>query len=503
MDVSQESTPKTSSCSTLLPLPNVDLLQEGGISTMSFRIDRDDVNSDTTAKLQSDEPISNKTLVSNNNVQEEAVSAEVVPTINQLIDIPIVDANFVTSPQKNIVEQKVNTPLILEPKGKEKSPNTTVPLAVTQPAVVTPKTTLSSSSAGSLPINLSSLSKNDVPLLALLQSNLPQLNQMRENLKTLIQSSLILQSLKSTTVTTPTQSTPQITKLSPSTMASIASAVGANSQKTTSIRSVTPMNKIMITPMGTAKTTPMGTAKITPMVTAKTTPMSTAKITPTGTAKTTPMGTAKTTPPLPLISATSLSPVVSTSRKPVLAQIIGKTPQRGSTVGVSGRQLLASMQYSTKQSLSTPNQNALTLLPPSSRLAEVCDSVSTLVKPIDQEPMDIDVGETPPSLDLPRHLEDHNYSIYNPTMSCVPKPLPEPTPTIPSERLSYAPEVPDSPRTLYKLLKVLPKKMNTPMLRMKPNTKYGSPTGRPIRLAYVTLNSLVVHSIDGAVALLL
>jgi SNF2 family DNA or RNA helicase len=72
--------------------------------------------------------------------------------------------------------------------------------------------------------------------------------------------------------------------------------------------------------------------------------------------------------------------------------------------------------------------------------------------------MEIDVGQTVEPLELPEHLKDHTYCVYNPTVCNVVRPSTERTGTIPVERLSYAPEVPDSPRTLFKLLKVLPKK---------------------------------------------
>ena len=308
---------------------------------------------------------------------------------------------------------------------------------------------------------------------------------MRENLKNLIQSSLILQSLKSTAVTTPTHTTSQTTKLSANTMASIASAVGGSPQKT--IPSVTPMNKTI--PIENTIAKPVGTA----------TPTRITNITPIGT---TPIGINKTTPIFPITGS-------STSRKPVLAQIIGKTPQRSST-NINSRQLLNSLPSSTNPMMSTikptdtmkkrsPQSSTASLSLPSSKIAKICESMSTLIKPIDQEPMDIDVGETPPSLDLPCHLKDHNYSIYNPVVPSFPRPLPESIPTIPSERLSYAPEVPDSPRTLYKLLKVFPKKMNTPLVRLKPTTKYGSPSGRPIRLVYsyfIGIVLLVIYMIE-------
>ena len=86
----------------------------------------------------------------------------------------------------------------------------------------------------------------------------------------------------------------------------------------------------------------------------------------------------------------------------------------------------------------------------------------TLVEPVDAEPMDLDVGEPFQILELPPHLKDHSYSCYNPeegeriagqqVMNI------KVFSGIPPARVSYAPPLPDSPNTLYKLLKVIPKK---------------------------------------------
>ena len=91
--------------------------------------------------------------------------------------------------------------------------------------------------------------------------------------------------------------------------------------------------------------------------------------------------------------------------------------------------------------------------------------VKTLVEPVDAEPMDLDVGEPFQILELPPHLKDHSYSCYNPdegeriarqkAMSI------KVFSGIPPARVSYAPPVPDSPNTLYKLLKIIPKKTSS------------------------------------------
>ena len=87
----------------------------------------------------------------------------------------------------------------------------------------------------------------------------------------------------------------------------------------------------------------------------------------------------------------------------------------------------------------------------------------TVVQPAESEAMEVDVGQPIQKLELPKHLKDHSYSLYNPeegekqrlsSRSTVPTSVC----SIPPARLSYAPQVPDSPSTLHKLLKVLPKK---------------------------------------------
>ena len=89
----------------------------------------------------------------------------------------------------------------------------------------------------------------------------------------------------------------------------------------------------------------------------------------------------------------------------------------------------------------------------------------TLVEPVDTEPMDLDVGEPFQILELPPHLRDHSYSRYNPEEGDkVTKQRTQNIRTyssIPPARVSYAPPLPDSPDTLYKLLKVLPKKSSS------------------------------------------
>ena len=100
-----------------------------------------------------------------------------------------------------------------------------------------------------------------------------------------------------------------------------------------------------------------------------------------------------------------------------------------------------------------------------------------VIQPVDQEPMDVDVGQAVVPLDRPPHLADHDYCTYNPTLSLTQNNF-NCLLSIPSERLSYAPEVPDSPRTLYKLLKILPRRSSaTPRSRSHSKT-LSTPTAR-------------------------
>ena len=86
----------------------------------------------------------------------------------------------------------------------------------------------------------------------------------------------------------------------------------------------------------------------------------------------------------------------------------------------------------------------------------------TVVQPAESEAMEVDVGQPVQKMKLPKHLRDHSYSLYNPEEAEKQRVLNATNfsfiSTIPPARLSYAPQVPDSPSTLHKLLKVLPKK---------------------------------------------
>lgn len=94
----------------------------------------------------------------------------------------------------------------------------------------------------------------------------------------------------------------------------------------------------------------------------------------------------------------------------------------------------------------------------------------TVVQPAESEAMEVDVGQPIQRLELPKHLKDHSYCIYNPEegerqLSNIDR---SSFSSIPPARLSYAPQVPDSPSTLHKLLKVLPKKNTRQSLAITP-----------------------------------
>lgn len=354
-----------------------------------------------------------------------------------------------------------------------------------------------------LALDVQSLSQADIQLLSLLQSNMPQLSQIQENLKAILQNSLLIRSLKSTI---PNSANPN----------SQTSKSDSGSKPTTIMFSQAPRNTATVTTPSCGSTTGVF-SKTLQLVTSSGTPINIRKTIPT------PLTQSVT------ITASSVTP----SRKPVLAQII--TPSKGpsgktlsvsrtpqpimlSNIGEQGvtqfqSQSPTSLKKGVNNSMSASSVSTLNGQPSTKRtptklqmpsilkkdsrnvmpsplsvslnLSDVNsnETQSTLVKPVDVEPMDIDVGEIPPSLELPPHLIDHSYCIYNPGTSVTPKPIADQLLSIPSERLSYAPEIPDSPRTLYKLLKILPKKasvMSTPRLKSH-GRNYGTPSSRMSR----------------------
>ena len=350
-----------------------------------------------------------------------------------------------------------------------------------------------------LALDVKSLSQADIQLLSLLQSNMPQLSQIQENLKAILQNSLLIRSLKSTI---PNSANPN----------SQTSKSDSGSKPTTIMFSQAPRNTATVTTPSSGSTTGVF-PKTLQLVTSSGTPINIRKTIPT------PLTQSVT------ITASSITP----SRKPVLAQII--TPSKGpsgKTLSVSrtpqpimlsniGEQGVTQIQSQSPTSLRKGVNVSMSVSPVSTlsgqpftkraptklqmpsilrkdsrnvmpsplsvslNLSDVNsnETQSTLVKPVDVEPMDIDVGEIPPSLELPPHLIDHSYCIYNPGTSVTPKPIADHLLSIPSERLSYAPEIPDSPRTLYKLLKILPKKAS--VMSKSHGRNYGTPSSRMSR----------------------
>ena len=100
----------------------------------------------------------------------------------------------------------------------------------------------------------------------------------------------------------------------------------------------------------------------------------------------------------------------------------------------------------------------------------------TVVQPAESEAMEVDVGQPVQKMKLPKHLKDHSYSLYNPEEAEKHRLLSARNfsfvSSIPPTRLSYAPQVPDSPSTFHKLLKVLPKK-NSRQLQSPPHSSRG------------------------------
>ena len=133
----------------------------------------------------------------------------------------------------------------------------------------------------------------------------------------------------------------------------------------------------------------------------------------------------------------------------------------------------------------SPLPISIPVLPPLSLPPSPSASTPTVMQPVEQEPMDVDVGQAivPVALDRPPHLLDHDYCLYNPTLPGSAQQVSLSLLSIPSERLSYAPEVPDSPRTLHKLLKILPRRSSsTPRVRPLQTKILSTPTTPRIKM---------------------
>lgn len=324
-------------------------------------------------------------------------------------------------------------------------------------------TTTPTSSGLQVPSNIP-LSKTDLQLLAFLQSNLPHLSHVQESIKSIIQNNIILQSMKSSLLPSTSSST------SCSTSSSTSSALLLSPVKSSNVQvssNVTPLTGITNIPV----TTPTGSLA-TPTTSIQRKPVLAQVI---GS-----LGTSSSKSSSSSIAPSHSSPVVTVTTKgqtPISASHIVKT-----TPPSSSRLLVNPMVPHTHSQCNNQNTSGMTLslaspilkAPPtkSSPLTELSLQLSSSNKLIPLDPMDdddddddmdqgdetLDVGQPVLPLELPSFLADHTYCIYNPTVPSLPRPPPDHVVTIPSERLSYAPEVPDSPRTLFKLLKVLPKK---------------------------------------------
>ena len=133
-------------------------------------------------------------------------------------------------------------------------------------------------------------------------------------------------------------------------------------------------------------------------------------------------------------------------------------------VSLSLPALKSSPQEPPKQR-KTPSRKSVHPIFPSHSYSEETNSrhllSRTVVQPAESEAMEVDVGQPVQKLQLPKHLKDHSYSLYNPEegeRQRVNRRDFAFVSSIPPARLSYAPQVPDSPSTLHKLLKVNPKK---------------------------------------------
>ena len=311
----------------------------------------------------------------------------------------------------------------------------------------------------------SPLSQMDLQLLSLLQTanlNAPNLSEFQQYIKTIIQNNLILQSIK--------------TSLSSSLIASPSKPLSAAS----SITNVTPSVSQTVRKPVLAQVIGTGGPVKKPSV-----PQLLAK-----TPSSLRQGGSSTMGVTPLASTTSLpqtsSTTVSTSSHgPVSVNIVPSSdPSETPTTTPLGKSFIISQsKVPSILRKQTPPTSQSPLLALSAKLSSGSHSPAEVVKPVELEPMDIDVGSVTP-MEFPPHLADHTYCIYNPTIASRSRSIPDRLITIPSERLSYAPEVPDSPKTLFKLLKVMPKKSSsTSSSRHKSSIKgNGTPLGRLQRL---------------------
>ena len=156
------------------------------------------------------------------------------------------------------------------------------------------------------------------------------------------------------------------------------------------------------------------------------------------------------------------SPLLLSRQKTKVQTTLASIPAPSPTPTSSSSTLTASLTTPSQSSTPTTKKEGGSAKLSARTAAKQQHLTKTLVEPVDAEPMDLDVGEPFTILELPPHLRDHSYSCYNPVEGeKVAKQRPQSIRVlsgIPPARVSYAPPLPDSPNTLYKLLKVLPKK---------------------------------------------
>ena len=292
---------------------------------------------------------------------------------------------------------------------------------------------------------LESLQQSDITLADLLNLNIPQLSHLQEGLRALLQNALLLQTLKSGAANI---QVPSLLGQDKTSLTSSGTGASQSRRAPVTARIIT-KEKVQAQPVTPSSVPGLAHCSVTPSqhpaqsalgkpiaVTPLQVPKSQSQVT---------VGNVRMSLLSKMQQTASPPPTVSTSTLQSLSNSLLSTP-----VGLKTRPATRAMSKLSATSFPLVNPRALSPF-----------MSTTVVQPVDQEPMDIDVGLSSNRMELPSHLSDHNYCIYNPVVTVTRQPPLDAVLNIPSERLSYAPEVPDSPRTLYKLLKVVPRKGST------------------------------------------
>ena len=301
-----------------------------------------------------------------------------------------------------------------------------------------------------LPAHLQSPSSQpgtSIPLLQFLQQNFPKIH---DDLKGLIQSTanpLLARSLQNSSPNTAPNPVPVLPTPKPAVAVPIR---GAPPVAVTSAR--TPVFAQIISSSTSSQPAPTAAAK-TPITTPR----------PAAALAASPLGTQQQQQRLPVSKPAPAPQVVMAATSPTC---YGPFDNTCSTV--TGRQPTAS-QLST----AVGGAHIKMEVPKEINLRKLqAQSLSDHGSVGDHGDMvDIDVGQPVRYCELPPHLRDHNYSLYNPEEG-LSREMRQLAPdaqfscNIPPARLSYAPVIPESPATLYKLLKVQPSKSSTPRPRL-------------------------------------